>query len=156
MGLQAEIESRTAAIQAALDGMNAALTAKGGNTAANLAGVATAISALPAGGGGGNIEVTEWSPSSNTNRYDLPKSNLKYCIISDKSTQNRPNSAIISLLVMDAEFFSGYKPIVEMKTSFQGDIEQNVNYYGKASSDTYISASANFVAGRKYDVILIY
>lgn len=55
MGLQAEIESRTAAIQAVLDSTNAALTVKGGNAAANLAGVAAAISALPAGGGGAQI-----------------------------------------------------------------------------------------------------
>ncbi len=155
MGVLSEITSRTAAIQAVLDDSNAALTAKGGNAAKALSGLAAAITALPAGGGG-NVEAVEWTPGANTNRYDLKKNNLKYCIISDKSTLNRPNSAIISLVATNAEFFAGYKPIIELKTGFQGGIEQNVNYYRKALGDTYISASANFIAGRKYDVILIY
>ncbi len=141
-----------------------AVRAKGG-TAAKLTwpqGLVDAISAIQAGGGGGEtgpfekIMVSEWTPAMNTKDYPLTRKDAKYCIISDKSVNGRPNSSVVSLVMTNAEFFAGFKPIAELKTGFQGGLEQTVNYYGKDARASSITASANFVAGRTYDVIAVY
>ncbi len=137
-----------------------AVRAKGG-TAAKLTwpqGLVDAIKAIPANETGAfeKIMVSEWTPETDTRDYPLARKDVKYCIISDKSVNGRPNSAVVSLVMTNAEFFAGFKPITELKTGFQGSLEQTINYYGKDVRATSITASVNFVAGRTYDVIAVY
>ncbi len=129
-----------------------------GETAHNKAGEPIVGAAKPGGSVAPfeKVEILEWTPAANTKDYPLVRADAKYCAISDKSANGRPNSSVVSLVMTNAEFFAGFKPITELKTGFQGGLEQTVNYYGKDVRATSITASANFAAGRTYDVILVY
>ncbi len=101
------------------------------------------------------IETLEWTPNADTKTYQLPYDNIRYCMISDQSVQDRPNYSIISLLVTDSEFFAGFKPSVVFESDFSGNLTQSVNYYGFRVGTNSLEVSSYFRAGRTYDVIIV-
>lgn len=156
------IETEIGRIQMAKDVIKQAIQKQGVSVpdSAKIDDMGSLIEQIQASGGSSGqfaeIVATEWTPPSDTDKYPLTRKNVKYALISDKSAINRPNSAVVALMLTDAEFFTGFKPISELTTGYQGNLTQTVNYYGKRTDDSYIQSSEYFVSGRTYDVILVY